>query len=55
MEIQNKTQELQELLLKHIGEEKSIEVLDILIDKLKNKPESIVPKLKMTYMLKMIL
>lgn len=55
MEIQNKTKELQELLLKHIGEEKSIEVLDILIDKLKNSPQSIVPKLKMTSMLKMIL
>lgn len=53
--IQNKTQELQELLIKHIGEQKSEEVLDILIDKLKNNPQSIVPKLKMTSMLKMIL
>ena len=53
--IQTKTEKLQTLLIKHIGEEKSIEVLDILIDKLENKPESIVPKLKATSMLKMIL
>ncbi len=55
MEIQNKTQELQELLLQHIGEQKTVEVLDILIDKLKNSPQTIVPKLKMPFLLKTIL
>ena len=51
----SKAQKLQTLLIDLVGEQKTNEVFDILIDKIEKNPNSIKPKLQNTALLKILL